>query len=59
VPTLVIWGMRDEFLRPSLLEGLDECVPDLRVERIGEGTHWVIHEQPERVNALIRRFIDA
>jgi pimeloyl-ACP methyl ester carboxylesterase len=57
-PTLVIWGMRDEFLRPSLLEGLDRCVPDMRIERIPEGTHWVIHEQPARVNALIRGFID-
>ena len=57
-PTLVIWGMRDEFLRPSLLDGLDACVPSLRIERIPEGTHWVIHEQPERVNALIRAFID-
>lgn len=59
VPTLVIWGMRDGFLRPSLLDGLDACVPDLRIERIEEGTHWVIHEQPGRVNALIRGFIDA
>jgi pimeloyl-ACP methyl ester carboxylesterase len=59
VPTLVIWGMRDEFLRPSLLDGLDACVPDLRIERIAEGTHWVIHEQPGRVNAFIRGFIDA
>ncbi|HSD44060.1 MAG TPA: alpha/beta hydrolase [Burkholderiales bacterium] len=58
VPTLVIWGMRDDFLLPSLLDGLDECVPDLRIERIPEGTHWVIHEQPERVNALIRAFLD-
>jgi pimeloyl-ACP methyl ester carboxylesterase len=58
VPTLVIWGMRDGFLLPSLLDGLDACVPDLRIERIAEGTHWVIHEQPERVNALIRAFID-
>jgi len=58
VPTLVIWGMRDEFLRPQLLDGLEACVPDLRIERIAEGTHWVIHEHPERVNALIRGFID-
>ena len=57
VPTLVIWGMRDEFLRPKLLDGLEACVPDLRIERIAEGTHWVIHEQPERVSALIRGFL--
>lgn len=57
VPTLVIWGLRDRALLPGLLEGLDECVPDLRIERIPEGSHWVVHEQPARVNALIRGFI--
>jgi pimeloyl-ACP methyl ester carboxylesterase len=59
VPTLVIWGMRDGFLLPSLLDGLEDCVPDLRIERIAEGTHWVIHEEPERVNALVRAFMDS
>ena len=57
VPTLLIWGMSDVALLPSLLEGLDACVPDLRIERIPEGTHWIVHEQPARVNALIRGFI--
>ncbi|MFS8975175.1 alpha/beta hydrolase [Cupriavidus necator] len=54
VPTLVIWGERDRALPKSLLNGLEEFVQDLRVERIPEGSHWVIHEQPERVNLLIR-----
>jgi pimeloyl-ACP methyl ester carboxylesterase len=57
VPTLVIWGERDEALLPGNLEGLDELVDDLRIERIAEGSHWVIHEQPDRVNALIRGFL--
>ena len=57
VPTLVIWGMRDEALLPPQLDGLDEYVPDLRIERIEDGTHWVVHEQPERVNRLIRGFV--
>ena len=57
VPTLVIWGMRDEALLPPQLDGLDEYIPDLKVERIEDGTHWVIHEQPARVNALMRSFI--
>ena len=56
VPTLVIWGMRDQALLPAQLEGLDEYIPDLTIERIEDGTHWVIHEQPARVNALIRGF---
>jgi epoxide hydrolase 4 len=57
VPTLVIWGMADPALLPGLLDGLDECVPDLRIERIPGASHWVAHEEPERVNALIRAFI--
>lgn len=57
VPTRVIWGESDIALPKSLLDGLDEVVDDLRVERIPEGSHWVVHEQPERVNRLIRGFL--
>ncbi|MES2105156.1 MAG: alpha/beta hydrolase [Pseudomonadota bacterium] len=59
VPTRVIWGENDMALPPSLLDGLDEFIPDLEIVRIPEGTHWVIHEQPDRVNALIRGFIES
>lgn len=54
VPTLVIWGEHDTALLTGNLDGLEEYVPKLTVERIPEGTHWVVHEQPERVNVLIR-----
>lgn len=54
VPTLVIWGENDRALPKSLVDGLEDFVPDLRLERIPEGTHWIIHEQPERINLLIR-----
>ncbi len=57
VPTLVIWGMKDEALLPQNLTGLGQYVPDLTIERIDEGTHWVVHELPERINALIRSFL--
>ncbi len=57
VPTLVIWGERDTALLPGVLDGLAAHVPDLRIERIAEGTHWVVHEQPQRVTAAIRSFI--
>ncbi len=57
VPTLVIWGEADAALGAVLLDGLDDLVPYLRIERIAEGSHWVIHEQPRRVNATIRRFL--
>lgn len=57
VPVRVIWGELDRALLPVLLDGLENLVDDLRIERLPDATHWVIHEQPQRVNALIRRFL--
>jgi pimeloyl-ACP methyl ester carboxylesterase len=57
VPTRLIWGERDIALPKSLLDGIEAVVDDIVIERIPEGTHWVIHEQPARINALIRRFL--
>jgi pimeloyl-ACP methyl ester carboxylesterase len=59
VPTLVIWGEGDTALGTVLLEGLDDLVPDLRIERIPGASHWVIHEQPRAVSAAMRRFLAA
>ena len=57
VPTLVIWGERDHARLPGNLNGLDAFVPDLRIERIPEGSHWVVHEKPQEVNRFLRQFI--
>ena len=57
VPTLVIWGEEDRALLTGNLNGLEDYTEDLTVKRIPDGTHWVIHEQPELVNSLIRDFI--
>ena len=57
MPTLVIWGDADTALLPSLLDGLEQYVPDLTLKRIPDGSHWVIHEQPELVNEYIRAFL--
>ncbi len=57
VPTLVIWGEKDTALLTSNLDGLDKFVPELTIQRIPDGTHWVIHEKRDEVNAAIRAFI--
>jgi pimeloyl-ACP methyl ester carboxylesterase len=57
VPTLVVWGLGDTALPEALLEGLDGFVPDLRIERVPGATHWIVHEQPEQVAALIEAFL--
>jgi len=49
--------MRDTALLPGNLDGLDEYVPDLRIHRIEDGSHWVINEQPQTVNTVIREFL--
>ena len=57
VPTLVLWGERDAYLRPTLLEGLDAFVSDLTVKRFADCGHWLAHEAPNRVNAAIAEFL--
>jgi pimeloyl-ACP methyl ester carboxylesterase len=57
VPTLVIWGEEDTALTIHNLDGLDDFVPDLKIERVPNASHWVVREQPELINKLIRDFI--
>ena len=56
--TLVIWGERDTALLPVLLDGLDRLVPDLRIVRLTDATHWLVHEQPQRIAREISGFVD-
>jgi pimeloyl-ACP methyl ester carboxylesterase len=57
VPVLVIWGEKDTALLTGNLDGLEQVVPDLTIKRIPQGSHWVVHEQPQQVSALIREFM--
>jgi pimeloyl-ACP methyl ester carboxylesterase len=52
-------GMRDTALLPVVLAVLETCVPDLTMERLPEASHWVMREEPTRLNRLIRDFIGA
>jgi epoxide hydrolase 4 len=56
-PTLVIWGQRDRYLGPDLAEPDRNDVPKLdRVERLSNASHWVHHDEAERVNQLLIDF---
>ena len=56
-PTLVIWGQRDRYLGPELAEPDHDDVPNLdRVERLPDASHWVHHDEAERVNQLLIDF---
>ncbi len=58
VPTLVLWGERDTALLSGCLEGLERCVPELKLRRVPEASHWIVHEKPEFVCTEIERFVD-
>jgi pimeloyl-ACP methyl ester carboxylesterase len=56
-PTLVIWGQRDAYLGRELAEPEHDDVPGLeRVERLPDASHWVHHDDAERVNQLLINF---
>jgi epoxide hydrolase 4 len=57
-PTLVIWGEKDTALLTGNLDGMEKYVKALQIVRVPDGTHWVIHEQPELVIQTIRKFIN-
>jgi pimeloyl-ACP methyl ester carboxylesterase len=56
-PTLVIWGQRDRYLGPTLAEPEHADVPNLdRVVRLPNASHWVHHDEAERVSELLIDF---
>jgi pimeloyl-ACP methyl ester carboxylesterase len=57
VPTKVIWAENDPAMVIDNLNGLDEYVPELTIDRIPKASHWVPNEQSARVNTSIRAFI--
>lgn len=58
-PTQVIWGERDRYLGPRLLDGVESWVRDLRVARLPEGSHWVQNDVPAKVNTILIDFLSA
>ncbi|MDO4263372.1 MAG: alpha/beta fold hydrolase [Deinococcus sp.] len=56
-PTLLLWGMQDVALVPELSEGLEAWVPDLQVVLFAQATHWLMRDEPVRVNNLLAEFL--
>jgi epoxide hydrolase 4 len=57
IPTLVLWAMDDVALLPELVEGLNEYVPQLTLEKVHGATHWIIHERPQFVAERLSAFL--
>jgi epoxide hydrolase 4 len=59
LPTLVLWALGDIALPPSLIDGLEDFVPQMQLERIDGATHWIVHEQPALVASRLHAFLQA
>ena len=58
VPTLLVWGERDPYLGLRLTEGLEPWVPNLRLARLRDASHWVQNDAPDEVNRLMLDFLN-
>ncbi len=59
LPTLVLWALDDVALLPSLVEGLEDYVPRLTLERVPGASHWIVHERPQFVAERLAAFLRA
>jgi pimeloyl-ACP methyl ester carboxylesterase len=57
VPTLLIWGAKDPYFRRELAAICLEVCDKGKLKFIEEAGHWVLHEEPERVGALLQAFL--
>lgn len=57
MPLLMIWGVQDRFLGRELAQPSIELCDQGRVVFLDDATHWVQHEEPQRVNELLLEFL--
>jgi epoxide hydrolase 4 len=58
LPTLVIWGMRDNAILSGHLSGLEKWVPNLSVRLYPEDDHWVMLQKAVPVAKDIRAYVE-
>jgi len=57
VPTLIIWGAQDSVAPRELAIASARLCTDVQLVFREEATHWIHHEEPEQVNALIQHYL--
>ncbi|MEP6502524.1 MAG: alpha/beta hydrolase [Betaproteobacteria bacterium] len=57
IPVRLLWGDRDTALEPGLADASMARCSAGELFHFAEATHWLQHEEPERVNALLLEFL--
>jgi len=58
-PTLILWGLNDQALVPGMATKSVRYCENGRLKRFPEATHWVPHEEPERVIDALRTHFES
>lgn len=53
LPVTLIWGERDSYLGTELIDGTERFAPRVRSHIVPGAGHFVHHERPDEVNALL------
>ncbi len=56
VPTLILWGKKDPYLKWEMAQASLEYCEDGQLIYFEDATHWIQHEEPDRVNELMVKF---
>ena len=56
-PVRLLWGDQDSALEPGLAEASIARCADGEVIHLPDATHWLQHEEPQRVNELLLEFL--
>jgi pimeloyl-ACP methyl ester carboxylesterase len=59
LPTLVLWGLDDVALPPELVDGLEQFIPRLTLEKVEGASHWIVHERPDFVADRLANYLHA
>ena len=55
-PTRILWGKQDKFLLPEMAQDSLRYCDSAELTYFPDATHWVQHEEAERVNQLLLEF---
>lgn len=56
-PIQLVWGMKDWCFRPECLERFESHWPKAEVHRLENAGHYVIEDEHQRVDQLVREFL--
>ena len=56
-PIRIIWGVDDAYAIPELATESAKLCDDAKIQYIENATHWVAHDEPERVTRSLLEFL--